>query len=98
MKMRTEMKKMISAFCIFAMMSLFLLASNLSAETVTTVCPKATDEVWFGAPIPASGYDPHVPDCGMTAARIFDAPIAGLEKILQPIIQANKTGYGRIVE
>ena len=81
MKMRTEMKKMISAFCVFAMTSLFLLASQLSAETVTTACRKATDEAWFGAPIPDSGYDPHIPDCGMTAARIFDAPIAGLEKI-----------------
>ena len=39
------------------------------------------DEPWFGAPIPASGYDPSIPDCGMTAARVFDAPIPGLERI-----------------
>ena len=35
----------------------------------------------FGAPIAKSGYDPTKPDCGMTAAKVFDAPIAGLEKI-----------------
>ena len=58
-----------------------LAASQLPAETVTTVCPKATDEAWFGAPIPASGYDSSIPDCGMTAARIFDAPIEGLKRI-----------------
>ena len=40
----------------------------------------ATDEAWFGAPIPASGEDGRE-DCGMTAARVFDAPIAGLERI-----------------
>ncbi len=49
--------------------------------TDVTVRPKATDEAWFGAPIPASGYDSSIPDCGMTAARIFDAPIEGLKRI-----------------
>ena len=43
----------------------------------------AADEPWFGAPIPASGYDHSRPDCGMTAACIFDSPIAGVEKIGQ---------------
>ncbi len=37
-------------------------------------------EPWFGAPIPASGEDGRE-DCGMTAARVFDAPIAGLTRI-----------------
>lgn len=35
----------------------------------------------FGEPIPATGYDPKKPDVGMASARVFDAPIAGLEKI-----------------
>ena len=37
-------KEMTSAFCVFALMPLVLAASQLPAETVTTVCPKATDE------------------------------------------------------
>jgi hypothetical protein len=40
----------------------------------------AAIEPWFGAPIPASGEDGRA-DCGMTAARVFDAPIAGLTRI-----------------
>ena len=35
----------------------------------------------FGTKLPASGYDFAKPDCGLTAAKVFDAPIAGLEKI-----------------
>lgn len=34
-----------------------------------------------GERIPSSGYDPAKPDCGLSAARIFDAPIPGLTKI-----------------
>lgn len=34
-----------------------------------------------GERIPSSGYDPAKPDCGMQAAKVFDAPIAGLTKI-----------------
>ena len=45
------------------------------------MCLNAADEPWFGAKIPCSGEKPGVTDCGMTAAKIFDAPIAGLEKI-----------------
>ena len=41
---------------------------------------QAADEAWFGAPIPGSGEDGRA-DCGMTAARVFDAPIAGLTRI-----------------
>ena len=45
-------------------------------------------EPWFGAPIPASGEKP-IPDIGMTAARIFDDPIPGLEKIGKLAIPAS---------
>ncbi len=41
----------------------------------------ASDEAWFGARIPGSGEKPGVEDCGMTAAKVFDAPIAGLERV-----------------
>ena len=61
-----------STFCTFALMPLLLAASQLSAENMTTACPKATDEAWFGAPIPASGYDSSIPDCGMTAAILSE--------------------------
>ncbi len=37
----------------------------------------------FGKPIPDSAYDPKKPDVGMSAAKVFDAPIAGLTKIGQ---------------
>ena len=43
-------------------------------------CSGAVEEPWFGAPIPASGEKPGI-DCGMTAAKVFDAPIPGLERI-----------------
>ena len=46
-----------------------------------TLAAQATDEPWFGAPIPGSGYDPTIPDCGMSAAKVFDAPIEGLKRI-----------------
>ena len=46
-----------------------------------TMCLNAADESWFGAKIPGTGEKPGVEDCGMTAAKVFDAPIAGLEKI-----------------
>ena len=54
---------------------------DISSASGETPFPRTGDESWFGAPIPASGYDPSVPDCGMTAARVFDAPIPGLEGI-----------------
>ena len=44
-------------------------------------CMAAEGEAWFGAPIPGSGYDESIPDCGMTAAKVFDAPIPGLARI-----------------
>ncbi len=44
-------------------------------------CVDAADEPWFGAKIPGTGEKPGAADCGMSAARIFDAPVAGLEKI-----------------
>ncbi|MBR6586801.1 MAG: hypothetical protein IKK82_05195, partial [Kiritimatiellae bacterium] len=43
-------------------------------------CSGAVEEPWFGAPIPASGEKPGI-DCGMTAAKVFDAPIPGLERV-----------------
>ena len=45
------------------------------------MCFGAADEPWFGARIPGSGEKPGLEDCGMSAAKVFDAPIAGLEKI-----------------
>ncbi len=44
----------------------------------------------FGDPIPASAYDPKKPDVGMSAAKVFDAPIAGLTKIGQLRIPSAK--------
>ena len=44
----------------------------------------------FGAKLPASGADPTKPDCGMTAAKVFDAPIAGLEKVGELKIPTSK--------
>ena len=46
-----------------------------------TLAVQAADEPWFGAPIPGSGYDPAVLDCGMSAAKVFDAPMDGLKRI-----------------
>ena len=51
------------------------------AAVLFTLAAHAVDEPWFGAPIPGSGYDPAVLDCGMSAAKVFDAPIEGLKKI-----------------
>lgn len=51
------------------------------AVAMATVIAAPASEPWFGAPIPASGYDPAVPDCGMSAAKVFDAPIEGLKRI-----------------
>ena len=54
----------------------------MAATVVTMATVVATaDEPWFGAPIPGSGYDPAVLDCGMSAAKVFDAPIDGLKRI-----------------
>ncbi len=50
------------------------------ALTLAVCAASPAVEPWFGAPIPASGEDGRA-DCGMTAARVFDAPIAGLERI-----------------
>ena len=56
----------------------------LPTVLVFGLCPFAARaaevEPWFGTPIPASGEKP-MPDCGLTAARVFDAPIAGLSRI-----------------
>ena len=52
-----------------------------AAAVATCAAVAATVEPWFGAPISASGYDPTIPDCGMTAAKVFDAPIKGLKRI-----------------
>ena len=51
------------------------------------------DESWFGAPIPASGEDGR-PDCGMTAARIFDAPIPGLRKLGKLVVPNSTNVFG----
>ena len=51
------------------------------AAVLFTLAAHAADEPWFGAPIPGSGYDPAVLDCGMSAAKVFDAPIEGLKRI-----------------
>ena len=32
---------------------------------------QASDEPWFGVPIPGSGEKPYVADCGMSAAKVF---------------------------
>ena len=42
---------------------------------------KNAAEPWFGKPIPGSGEKPGVEDCGMSAAKVFDAPIKGLKRI-----------------
>ena len=57
-----------------------LLTTVLVSGLCTFAVRAVEVEPWFGAPIPASGEKP-IPDCGMTAARIFDAPISGLERI-----------------
>ncbi len=44
----------------------------------------------FGQPIPASAYDPKKPDVGLSAAKVFDAPIAGLTKVGQLRIPSAK--------
>ncbi len=44
----------------------------------------------FGERTPGSGYDPAKPDCGMRAAQVFDAPIAGLGKIGELAIPCSK--------
>ena len=57
-----------------------LLTTVLVSGLCTFAVRAAEAEPWFGAPIPASGEKP-MPDCGLTAARVFDAPIAGLSRI-----------------
>ena len=52
-----------------------------AAFAAAFVGAQAAEEAWFGAKIPGSGEKPGVEDCGMTAAKVFDAPIAGLERI-----------------
>ncbi len=44
----------------------------------------------FGSPIPDTAYDSSKPDVGMSAAKVFDAPIAGLTKIGQVRIPSAK--------
>ena len=54
----------------------------LAAVAVATCTVDAeTAEPWFGGPIPGSGEKPGVTDCGMSAAKVFDAPIKGLKRI-----------------
>ena len=59
-----------------------LYGAILAAVAVATSTVGAESvEPWFGVPIPASGYNPAIPDCGMSAAKVFDAPIEGLKRI-----------------
>ncbi len=44
----------------------------------------------FGKPIPDSAYDYNKPDVGMSAAKVFDTPIAGLTKVGQLRIPSAK--------
>lgn len=48
---------------------------------VTFTVGAGSAEPWFGAAIPASGYDTYISDCGMSAAAVFDVPIEGLKRI-----------------
>ena len=50
----------------------------LAGAAAAVLAAGAAEEPWFGARIPCSGEKPGVADCGMTAAKVFDAPIAGL--------------------
>ena len=56
-----------------------VLSCILSATAAA--CLAAADEAWFGAAIPGSGEKQGVEDSGMSAAKVFDAPMAGLERI-----------------
>ena len=62
-------------------MKAFVFAGTGCLLAFAPLCAAAEGEAWFGAPIPESGYDERIPDCGMTAAKVFDAPIPGLERI-----------------
>ena len=53
----------------------------VTVVAMATVAAAATDEPWFGKLIPGSGEKPGVTDCGMSAAKVFDAPIEGLKRI-----------------
>ncbi|MBQ6136413.1 MAG: hypothetical protein IJI73_03480 [Kiritimatiellae bacterium] len=56
-------------------------AVMMVSTAVLSLAAPAADEEWFGERIPGSGARPGVPDCGMSAAKVFDAPIAGLRRI-----------------
>ena len=53
-----------AALCVAAV------ALAVKAEVVSS---KDATEPWFGKPIPESGEKPGVADCGMSAAKVFDA-------------------------
>ena len=56
-------------------------AVMMVSTAVLSLAAPAADEEWFGERIPGSGARPGVPDCGMSAAKVFDAPIPGLRRI-----------------
>ena len=67
----------------------------MAATVVAMATVVATaDEPWFGAPIPESGYNPTIPDCGMSAAKVFDAPIEGLKRIGTLAVPEKEVSYG----
>lgn len=70
---------MMSKVVLLGFSGVLLAAAGRGGETAPSARPCNLPA--FGEPIPGPGYDPSKPDCGMSAAAVFDRPLQGLAKI-----------------